>query len=76
MSALAIVLKQLGNEVSGSDYKDYMFTEDELVKNNIGIQNYFSEFCMKGKLKQKLKMWAIFGVLILVACVGVSFRLQ
>ena len=27
---------------------------------------------MKEKLKQKLKTWAIFGVLILVACVGVS----
>ena len=28
--------------------------------------------CMKEKIKQKLKNWAIFGVLILVACVGVS----
>ena len=27
---------------------------------------------MKEKLKRKLKNWAIFGVLILVACVGVS----
>ena len=27
---------------------------------------------MKEKLKQKLKMWAIFGVFILVACTGVS----
>ena len=27
---------------------------------------------MQEKLKQKLKMWAIFGVLILIACVGVS----
>ena len=27
---------------------------------------------MKEKLKRKLKTWAIFGVLILVACVGVS----
>ena len=27
---------------------------------------------MKEKLKQKLKTWVIFGVLILVACVGVS----
>ena len=27
---------------------------------------------MKEKLKQKLKMWAIIGILILIACVGVS----
>lgn len=27
---------------------------------------------MREKLKQKLKMWAIFGVLILIACAGVS----
>ena len=27
---------------------------------------------MKEKLKQKIKMWAICGVLILTACVGVS----
>ena len=30
------------------------------------------ESCMQEKLKQKLKMWAIFGLLILIACVGVS----
>ncbi len=27
---------------------------------------------MKDKLKQKIKMWAVCGVLILAACVGVS----
>ena len=27
---------------------------------------------MQEKLKKKLKMWAIFGVFLLVACVGVS----
>ena len=27
---------------------------------------------MQEKLKKKLKMWAIFGVFILVACAGVS----
>ena len=27
---------------------------------------------MKEKLKQKLKNWAIIGILILIACVGVS----
>ena len=27
---------------------------------------------MQEKLKKKLKMWAVFGVFILAACVGVS----
>ena len=35
MSALAIILKQLGNSVSGSDIDKHFFTEEGLVKNNI-----------------------------------------
>ena len=37
MSALAMVLKGLGNDVKGSDYSTYMFTEDLLVKEGIEI---------------------------------------
>lgn len=35
MSALAVILKQLGNTVSGSDIDKHFFTEEELKKNNI-----------------------------------------
>ena len=38
MSALAIILKQLGNIVSGSDFDNYLFTEDELRKNDINME--------------------------------------
>ena len=37
MSALALILKDLGNEVEGSDVTHHLFTEDELVKRNIKI---------------------------------------
>lgn len=40
MSSLAIILKQMGNEVSGSDYPKRLFTEDELEKNNIYVKNF------------------------------------
>ena len=43
MSALAIILKQLGNTVSGSDVDKHFFTEDELIKNNIPIYVYNEE---------------------------------
>ncbi len=40
MSALAIILKQLGNVVCGSDMDKHFFTEEELIKNNIPIYVY------------------------------------
>ena len=40
MSALAVILKQLGNEVAGSDIDKHFFTESELIKNNISIYSY------------------------------------
>ena len=42
MSALAMVLKGLGNDVKGSDYSTYMFTEDLLVKEGIEIFEFDS----------------------------------
>ena len=40
MSALAVILKQLGYEVSGSDLDKHFFTESELIKNNIPFFSY------------------------------------
>ena len=40
MSALAVILKQLGYEVSGSDLGKHFFTESELIKNNIPFYEY------------------------------------
>ncbi len=40
MSALAVILKQLGNTVSGSDLEKHFFTEEELIKNNIPMYVY------------------------------------
>lgn len=40
MSALAIILRDLGYEVSGSDIEKHFFTEDGLIKNNINITPY------------------------------------
>ena len=40
MSALAVILKQLGNTVSGSDIDKHFFTESELIKNNIPFYVY------------------------------------
>lgn len=37
MSALAIIMKQLGYNVQGSDYEKHYFTEDNLIKNKIKI---------------------------------------
>ena len=42
MSALAVVLKQLGNEVMGSDVEKHFFTESELVRNHIPFYVYNS----------------------------------
>lgn len=35
MSSLAVIMKQLGYEVQGSDLEKHFFTEAELIKNNI-----------------------------------------
>ena len=43
MSALAVILKQLDNKVSGSDVDKHFFTEEELIKNNIPMYSYNSE---------------------------------
>ena len=40
MSALAVIMKQLGYEVMGSDVEKHFFTESELVKNNIPFYVY------------------------------------
>ena len=40
MSALAVILKQLDNTVSGSDVDKHFFTEEELIKNNIPFYVY------------------------------------
>lgn len=37
MSALAIIMKQLGLNVQGSDYEKHYFTEENLIKNNIKV---------------------------------------
>ncbi len=37
MSALALLLHDLGHEVIGSDVKEYFYTEDELVKRKIQV---------------------------------------
>ncbi len=39
MAGLAILLKDLGNEVVGSDISDYIYTEDALLENGISIYN-------------------------------------
>ncbi len=40
MSALAIILKQMGNEVLGSDVSASFFTEKNLIKENIDIYDF------------------------------------
>lgn len=40
MSSLAVIMKQLGYNVSGSDVEKHYFTEEELIKNNIPIFTY------------------------------------
>ena len=40
MSSLAVIMKQLGFDVQGSDVEKHYFTEEELVKNNIPIFSY------------------------------------
>ena len=40
MSALAVILKQLGHNVSGSDIDKHFFTEEGLIENNIPFYSY------------------------------------
>ena len=48
MSALAVILKQLGNKVAGSDIDKHFFTESELVKNNIPFYVYDDDNIKEG----------------------------
>ena len=40
MSALAVILKQLGHNVAGSDIDKHFFTEEGLIENNIPFYSY------------------------------------
>jgi len=40
MSSLAVIMKQLGYHVQGSDIEKHLFTEKELIKNEIDIFSY------------------------------------
>jgi len=40
MSSLAVIMKQLGYDVQGSDVDKHYFTEEELIKNNINFFPY------------------------------------
>ena len=40
MSSLAVIMKQLGYNVEGSDYEKHYFTEQGLIENNIKIKNF------------------------------------
>ena len=40
MSALAIILKQLGHNVAGSDLDKHFFTESGLIENDIPFYSY------------------------------------
>lgn len=43
MSGLAIIMKELGYNVQGSDYEKHYFTEENLIKNNIKILKFDKE---------------------------------
>ncbi len=47
MSALAILLKYDGHTVSGSDISDYIYTQDNLKKHNIKVDNLDSDEYLK-----------------------------
>ena len=48
MSALAVVLKELGYEVKGSDLPKHFFTEEGLIKNNIPMTVYDEDNIYEG----------------------------
>ena len=48
MSALAIILKNLGYEVKGSDLGKHFFTEEGLIRNNIPMTSYDEDNIYEG----------------------------
>ena len=48
MSALAVILKQLGYQVKGSDINKHFFTEKELINNNIEMTVYDAKNIYEG----------------------------
>ena len=50
MSGLAIIMKELGYNVEGSDYEKHYFTEENLIKNNIKILNFNKENIKEGMI--------------------------
>jgi len=48
MSSLAVIMKQLGYCVKGSDISKHLFTEEELVKNNIEFTSYSEDNITSG----------------------------
>ena len=48
MSALAVILKQLGYKVKGSDLDKHFFTEAGLIENNIPFTPYNEENIYEG----------------------------
>ena len=48
MSSLAVILKQLGHEVQGSDLPKHFFTEAELIKNDIQMFAYSKDNITEG----------------------------
>ena len=48
MSALAIILKQLGHNVMGSDIDKHFFTETGLIENDIPFYSYSADNIMEG----------------------------
>ena len=48
MASLACMLKDLGNEVIGSDIDKHFFTEEELVKRNIKILPFSEDNIKEG----------------------------
>ena len=48
MSSLAVILKQLGNDVCGSDVDKHFFTESGLIKNNIPFYVYNADNIKEG----------------------------
>lgn len=48
MSSLAVMMKQLGYSVKGSDIAKHFFTEEELIKNDIPITIYDKKNITKG----------------------------
>ena len=50
MSSLAVIMKQLGESVQGTDVVKHFFTEAELIKNNIPIYSYDEKNITKDKI--------------------------